>query len=90
MPRLRQSLGFRRDLRLSGAAESIHYRSLRLSILPVKKLNRYLFPLPPLPEQRRIGVEVDRLLSLRDGLEKEVDVASEKQSLLLSSLLAAI
>ena len=50
-------------------------------------LRAYVFPLPPLAEQRRIVAKVDELMTLCDELEAGLDAAGGTRSLLLDSLL---
>jgi type I restriction enzyme S subunit len=44
-------------------------------------------PLPPLPEQQRIAVEVDRQLSESDELERTIHVEIERASRLCQAIL---
>jgi len=48
------------------------------------------YPLPPLAEQHRIVAKIDRLMTLCDELEKQIDAAESKQTNLLNSLMASI
>lgn len=50
-------------------------------------LRTYVFPLPPLAEQRRIVAKVDELMALCDQLEAGLDVVSGAHGRLLNSLL---
>ncbi len=50
----------------------------------VKKI---IFPLPPLAEQRRIVAEVERRLSLADGVEKTVEQSLAQAQRLRQSIL---
>ncbi|SDY48589.1 restriction endonuclease subunit S [Nitrosomonas sp. Nm33] len=49
-----------------------------------------VFPLPPLPEQRRIVAKIDQLMALCDMLEQQIDAASNKQTALLNALMAQV
>jgi type I restriction enzyme, S subunit len=53
-------------------------------------LRNYLFPLPPLAEQRRIVAKVDQLMALVDQLETQLDAARATAANLLEALLAAL
>jgi len=48
------------------------------------------FPLPPLPEQRRIVAKIDQLMALCDGLEAGLAAQTGKQTELLSAVMAAV
>ena len=52
-----------------------------------KALNSYLFPLPPLAEQRRIVTKVDKLMGLCDRLEGSLEAGDEGRGLLADTLL---
>jgi type I restriction enzyme S subunit len=52
-----------------------------------KILKSVVFPLPPLPEQRRIVAEVERRLSVVDALEREVEAALARAARLRQSIL---
>ncbi|WP_217901646.1 restriction endonuclease subunit S [Pseudanabaena sp. SR411] len=47
-------------------------------------------PLPPLAEQHRIVAKIDRLMTLCDELEKQIDAAESKQTNLLNSMMAKV
>jgi type I restriction enzyme S subunit len=53
-----------------------------------KSLDAYLFPLPPLAEQRRIVARVDELMALCDRLEASLTAAADTRGGLLDALLA--
>jgi type I restriction enzyme M protein len=53
-----------------------------------KGLDAYLFPLPPLAEQRRIVVKVDELMALCDQLETSLATGDDTRRRLLDALLA--
>ena len=52
-----------------------------------KALNSYIFPLPPLAEQRRIVTKVDKLMGLCDKLEGSLEVGGGAQGQLFDTLL---
>lgn len=52
-----------------------------------RALDAYLFPLPPLAEQRRIVAKVDELMALCDRLEQSLSAAEAGRSRLLNALL---
>ena len=47
---------------------------------------KILLPLPPLAEQHRIVAKIDRLMTLCDELERQIDAAESKQTNLLNSV----
>jgi len=47
-------------------------------------------PIPPLAEQHRIVAKIDRLMTLCDELDKQIDAAESKQTNLLNSLMARV
>jgi type I restriction enzyme, S subunit len=51
----------------------------------LKAMREFKFPLPPLAEQHRIVVEVDRLMALCDRLEESIEAAKSKQTDLLNA-----
>lgn len=71
--------------RVSSSAIGSTVKHLRVG--DVEKLN---IPLPPLPEQHRIVVKVDRLMALCDQLEEQSIKRTEKQTKLLEAVLAKI
>jgi len=48
------------------------------------------FPLPPLPEQKRIVAKIDQLMALCDSLDQQIDTAAHKQAQLLNALMAQV
>lgn len=48
------------------------------------------YPLPPLPEQRRIVAKIDQLMVLCDKLEQQIDAATGKQTDLLNAVVAQV
>ncbi|MBE9129648.1 restriction endonuclease subunit S, partial [Coleofasciculus sp. LEGE 07081] len=52
------------------------------------KLSETLIPLPPLPEQHRIVAKVDKLMTLCDQLEQQIDRATDKQTTLLNAVMS--
>ena len=59
-----------------------HTNKLNLADLPGLS-----FPLPPLPEQKRIVEKVDKLMSYCDELEKQVKENQENSEKLMSAVL---
>ena len=53
-------------------------------------LRNYLFPLPPLAEQRRIVAKVDHLMALVDALETQLAASHATAANLLSALVAEL
>ena len=53
-------------------------------------LRNYLFPLPPLAEQRRIVAKVEQLMALVDALETQLAAARATAANLLSALVAEL
>jgi type I restriction enzyme S subunit len=53
-------------------------------------LRNYLFPLPPLAEQRRIVAKVSELMSLVDELETQLAASRAAAEKLLSALVAEL
>ncbi len=49
-----------------------------------------IISLPPLPEQRRIVVKIDKLMSLCDTLEQQIDASADKQTELLNAVMAQV
>ncbi len=47
-----------------------------------------IHPLPPLTEQYRIVVKIDKLMALCDQLEQQIDATAGKQSALLNAIMA--
>ncbi len=47
-------------------------------------------PFPPLAEQKRIVSKIDELMALCDKLEKQIDIAKNKQTALFDAVLAAV
>ena len=55
-----------------------------------KGLATYLFPLPPLAEQRRIVARVDELMTVCDRLEASLAAGDETRGRLVNTLLARV
>ncbi len=53
-------------------------------------LNKMLVMLPPVAEQHRIVAKIDRLMTLCDELEKQIDAAESKQTNLLNSMMEKV
>lgn len=60
------------------------------SFVSLGYLRNYLFPLPPLAEQRRIVAKIDQLMVLCDELEKQIHDATGKQTALLNAVMAQV
>ena len=58
--------------------------------ISITKSRTIPIPLPPLAEQHRIVAKIDRLMTLCDELEKQIDAAESKQTNLLNSLMAKV
>ena len=58
--------------------------------LPKEFVESNPFPLPPLPEQRRIVAKIDQLMALCDTLEQQINAATNKQTELLDALMAPV
>lgn len=56
----------------------------------ISSLREWVLPVPPIPEQRRIIVKVDLLMSLCDRLEKCIESAAIRQSELLNAVMAEV
>jgi len=54
------------------------------------KLSLCLVPLPPLAEQHRIIAKVDQLMALVDAMENQITSATDKQTTLLTALMAGV
>jgi len=55
--------------------------------LNVGKIKETLIPLPPLAEQHRIVAKCDRLMTLCDNLEKQIDETNSKKTNLLNAVM---
>jgi len=62
---------------------------VKMPKLNLESLGQFVAPLPPLPEQLRIVAKIDKLMTLCDTLEQQINIATVKQSELLSALLTA-
>ncbi|MCS4533949.1 restriction endonuclease subunit S [Neisseria montereyensis] len=60
------------------------------SFVSLSFLRNYPFPLPPLPEQKRIVARIDQLMALCDKLEQQIEAATDKQTELLNTVAARI
>ncbi|MCC5845848.1 MAG: restriction endonuclease subunit S [Verrucomicrobia bacterium] len=69
---------------------SKYFTGATIKHFPGDKLNKYIIPLPPLPEQHRIVARIDQLMSLCDELDRQIDTADGKQTELLESVMAAV
>lgn len=72
--------------------DSIHARKRggAQPCLYLSEINKFIFSLPPLPEQQRIVAKIDQLMTLCDHLEQQIDAASTKQSALLNAVMAQV
>ncbi|WP_018527761.1 restriction endonuclease subunit S [Alkalispirochaeta alkalica] len=55
-----------------------------------EELLSFLFPLPPLAEQKRIVARIDKLMALCEKLEKQIEQATAKQTDLFDAVLAKV
>lgn len=58
--------------------------------LVLRKIANFILPLPPLPEQHRIVDRIDQLMALCDTLDQQIDAATDKQTALLSAVMARV
>ncbi len=72
--------------------DSIHARKRggAQPCLYLSEIEKFIFSLPPLPEQHRIVAKIDQLMALCDKLEQRIAAATGKQTELLNSVMAAI
>ncbi len=63
-------------------------RSNGVPHISTKEVEMLLFPLPPLPEQRRIVTRIDQLMALCDRLEQQIDATTTQQTALLNAVMA--
>ena len=52
-----------------------------------KTLKSLPIPIPPIQEQHRIVVKINRLMNMCNALEEKIDAAANQQTALLSSLM---
>ena len=67
-----------------------YFTGATIKHFPGEKLVVYSFPLPPLPEQRRIVEKIDQFMALCDQLEAGLAAQTGKQTELLSAVMAAV
>ncbi|GKT06869.1 restriction endonuclease subunit S [Desulforhabdus sp. TSK] len=67
-----------------------YFTGATIKHFPGDKLNGYVIPLPPLPEQHRIVARIDQLMALCDTLDQQIDAATGKQTELLNAVMAAV
>ncbi len=60
------------------------------SFVSLSFLRNYLFPLPPLAEQKRIVAKIDQFMELCNTLAQQIKDATEKQTAILDSVLARL
>jgi type I restriction enzyme S subunit len=58
--------------------------------LYLSEIEKFLFSLPPLAEQRRIVTKIDKLMALCDQLDQQIDAATSKQTTLLNAVMAQV
>ncbi len=56
--------------------------------ISITKSRMVPIPLPPLAEQQRIVAKIDKLMSLCDQLEQQIDATAKKQSVLLNAVMS--
>ncbi|MCB0541772.1 MAG: restriction endonuclease subunit S, partial [Bacteroidetes bacterium] len=67
-----------------------YFTGATIKHFPGDKLNGYVIPLPPLPEQQRIVARIDQLMALCDTLDQQIDAATGKQTELLNAVMAGV
>ena len=58
--------------------------------ISMNDIQRFMLPLPPLAEQKRIVAKIDQLRALCDTLEEQIQQSTEKKSALFDSILAKV
>jgi type I restriction enzyme S subunit len=58
--------------------------------LYLSEIEKFLFSLPPLAEQHRIVAKCDRLMTLCDNLEKQIDENNSKKTNLLNAVMTKV
>jgi type I restriction enzyme, S subunit len=58
--------------------------------LYLSEIEKFVFSLPPLPEQLRIVAKIDQLMTRCDELEKQIDASTGKQTALLNAVMAQV
>jgi type I restriction enzyme, S subunit len=64
--------------------------TMTINQITQSNLRSTIFPLPPLPEQRRIVAKIDQLMARCDELERQIAAATGKQTALLNALMAQV
>jgi type I restriction enzyme S subunit len=64
-------------------------QTTNLASVSLNRLKRLPVPLPPVPEQRRIAAEVERMMSLIDALSRRVEVIFSRATSLRTAVLQA-
>jgi type I restriction enzyme S subunit len=58
--------------------------------LSMSNISKFLIPLPPLAEQRRIVVKIDQLMTLCNSLVQQINASTDKQTAILDAVLSKI
>ena len=73
----------------SGALSN-YFTGATIKHFPGDKLIRYVIPLPPLPEQRRIVAKIDQLMALCDTLDQQIAATTTQQTAILDAVMAGV
>ena len=58
--------------------------------LYLSEISKFIFPIPPLAEQKRIVAKVDQLMELCNSLEQQLQDSTRKQTAILGAVLATM